>query len=45
MWLTDGFSVTFLEGGGEGDCKHRKTWKVQKTSIFNKGGGEYYWIS
>ena len=34
--------------GGEGNCEHRKTRKVRKTSIFNKGGGEHqwsYWIS
>ena len=37
MWLP--YTVINVWGGG--NCEHRKTRKVWKTSIFNKGGGEH----
>ena len=36
VWLL--YMVINVYGG---NCKHRKTWKVWKTSIFNKDGGEH----
>ena len=36
VWLP----YTVINVGG-GNCKHRKTWKVRKTSNFYKGGGEH----
>ena len=44
MWLL--YMVINVWQGG--NCKHQKTRKVRKTSIFSKGGVEHqwsYWIS
>ena len=38
VWLP--YTVINVWGVG-GNCEHRKTRKVCKTSIFNKGGGEH----
>ena len=37
VWLP--YMVINVWGGG--NCEHRKTRKVRKTSIFNKGSGEH----
>ena len=39
VWLP--YTVINVWGGERGNCEHQKTWKVQKTSNFYKGGGEH----